>query len=301
MIMSFVNCNETIELGRSRLTASRLGLGTWVFGKTHWGQVHDEESIATIHFCIDHGIQLIDTAPIYGFGHAEKIVGQAIKGRREQVVLATKCGLRKTARGIIKDLSPELIRSDLENSLRQLNVDYIDLYQIHWPDPDHPLEETLELLSSFQSKGLIREIGLCNHALTDLIKINDPDKIASIQNPYSLLNPSIEKDLIPWANGLHIPVIVYGLLQGGLLTGKYQKRPSPSKKTAKAFFYHIDDPALWEKAQAILPNLEKLAVEHGLSLVAEVVAQSLQKTKARFGLVGLRNREQAKVLLAHTS
>ena len=181
-------------LGSSTLRVSVVSLGTWVFGGDNWGKVDDNESIATIQKAIELGINLIDTAPIYGDGHAEEIVGKAIKGKRDKVFIATKCGLRKRERTFIHDLSPSQIRKELEHSLSRLNIDSVDLYQCHWPDPKTPIEATLEEMLKMQSEGKINNIGVSNFDQPLLEKALRFAPVVCNQVHYSLLERSVEEN-----------------------------------------------------------------------------------------------------------
>src|SRR3989304_5656866 len=173
-------------LGSSALRVSVVGLGTWVMGGENWGKADDAKSIATIQKAIDSGINLIDTAPAYGNGHAEEIVGKAIKGKRSKVIIATKCGIDRRS-GFEFNLKPEFIRIELENSLKRLNIDVIDLYQCHWPDPSTPVEDSMNELIKMQSQGKIRYIGVSNFDIPLLEKALDTAPVVSIQTHYSLL------------------------------------------------------------------------------------------------------------------
>lgn len=213
-------------LGESRIEVSVLALGTWAMGATveTWGHVDDRESIAAIHQAIDCGINLIDTAPIYGLGHSEEIVGKAIKGRRNDVVLATKCGLLFPAspqNPPMRSLSPASIRRECEDSLRRLQTDYIDLYQCHWPDPDTPIRETMGALTSLLAEGKIRAIGVSNFSTELITAAREYGPIHALQPPFSMLDRHAADDLIPYCTERHIAVIPYGPLAKGLLAGKF--------------------------------------------------------------------------------
>jgi aryl-alcohol dehydrogenase-like predicted oxidoreductase len=208
-------------LGSSTLRVSIVSLGTWVFGGDNWGKVDDNESIASIQKAIEVGINLIDTAPVYGDGHAEAIVGKAIKGNRDKVFIATKCGLQKRDGKFIHDLRPSQIRKELDQSLSRLNIEHLDLYQCHWPDPKTPIEATLEEMLKIQSEGKINNIGVSNVDLPLLEKALRVAPVVSIQVHYSLLERSVEEShLLQFCKKKGVGVMTYGSLGGGLIDRK---------------------------------------------------------------------------------
>ena len=213
-------------LGDSGLDVSIIALGTWAMGGTVevWGCVDDRESIAAIHQALDCGINLIDTAPIYGLGHSEIIVGQAIQGRREEVILATKCGqlFPKAAEDMPERcLSRESIMRECEQSLRRLRTEVIDLYQCHWPDPETPLRETMEALTTLRRQGKIRAIGLSNFSCEQIAAAREFGPVHSVQPSFSMLNRRAADDLLPFCHEGGIGVLPYSPLAKGLLTGKF--------------------------------------------------------------------------------
>ncbi|MGB2984703.1 MAG: aldo/keto reductase [Phycisphaerae bacterium] len=214
------------SLGESGLEVSRIALGTWAMGGDIgiWGHVDDREAIACIHQALDCGINLIDTAPIYGLGHSEEIVGKAIQGRRSDVILATKCGLLFPKRK--EELPPrclarESILRECEGSLRRLRTDVIDLYQCHWSDPETPIRETMEALTSLLKQGKIRAIGVSNFSCEQITAAREFGPIHSLQPPFSMLHLRAAEDLLPYCIEHRIGVISYGPLAKGLLTGKF--------------------------------------------------------------------------------
>lgn len=224
------------ELGGSGFKASVVALGTWVMGGgVVWGEdPDDEESIRTIQTALDMGVNLIDTAPVYGFGRSERVVGIAIRGRRDKVILATKCGLwwedeRGSEIGVFdgrpirRSLRPDTIRIELENSLKRLGTDYIDLYQTHWQaiEPEKtPIAETMGCLMELKREGKIRAIGVSNVTLEELKEYVSYGDISSNQPRYSMLYREIEKDILPWCIDNNIATLAYMPLEQGLLTGK---------------------------------------------------------------------------------
>jgi len=223
-------------LGNSGINASTIALGTWVLGGgTTWGENPDDaESIRLIHAALEHGINLIDTAPVYGWGRSETVVGKALKGRREQAFVATKCGLwwedprgsffaDFDGRKMYRCLRPDTLRVEIENSLRRLGTDYIDLYQTHWPamPPENtPVADTMACLLELKAQGKIRQIGVCNVALDELRGYLDCGAIVSDQFRYSMLCRDAEKDILPFCADKRVATLTYMSLEQGLLTGK---------------------------------------------------------------------------------
>ncbi|MCH8148661.1 MAG: aldo/keto reductase [Planctomycetes bacterium] len=216
------------SLGESGIRVSAVALGTWAMGGdvAVWGHIDDRESIAAIQQALDCGINLIDTAPIYGNGHAEEIVGKAVSGRRNEVVIATKCGLVPPDRDgdlPIRNLSAKQIHRECEASLRRLRVDAIDIYHCHWPDPETPVRETMEALVTLWDQGKIRAIGLSNFGCERLAAAREFGPIHCLQPPFSMLNRRAADDLLPYCKEHQIGVICYGPLAKGLLTGKFHR------------------------------------------------------------------------------
>lgn len=213
---------ESIEIGNSGLTASRIGLGTWAIGGWMWGgRTDSRSSIATIRSAIERGITLIDTAPVYGFGVSEKIVGVALEGGfRERAIVATKVGLEWQNGKVRRNSSPARIRYEIEQSLRRLRTDHIDLYQIHWPDPGVPIHETAETMAQLLREGKIRAIGVSNFSSAQMDEFRQAAPIHAVQPPYNLFEREAEKDVLPYAKRHDLTVLCYGALCRGLLSGK---------------------------------------------------------------------------------
>jgi aryl-alcohol dehydrogenase-like predicted oxidoreductase len=213
---------EQIEIGRTGLKCSRIGLGTWAIGGWQWGGTDETLSVTTIRAAIDRGITLIDTAPIYGFGRAEEIVGAALAadGLRQRVLIATKCGLAWRGEQPYRDSRPQSLRRELEQSLRRLRTDVIDLYQVHWPDLQTPLAETAATLEAFRREGKIRAIGVSNFSSAQMQEFRAITPIASVQPPYNLFEREAERDVLPYAKREGLTVLAYGALCRGLLSGR---------------------------------------------------------------------------------
>ncbi|HJX36153.1 MAG TPA: aldo/keto reductase [Dehalococcoidales bacterium] len=219
--METLQINDT-TLNDTTLTASRIALGTWSIGGWMWGGSDEQDAINTIHAALDHGINLIDTAPVYGFGHAEEIVGKALalNGRRDRALIATKVGLDWRDGKVFRDSTGARIRKEIEDSLRRLRTDHIDIYQVHWPDPWVPVEETAAVLAELRQEGKIRAIGVSNYTPEQMTAFGKAAPVHTVQPPYNLFERAIENDVLPYAQQAGITVLAYGALCRGLLTGK---------------------------------------------------------------------------------
>src|SRR5258708_6442631 len=217
---------ETIQLGNTDIVASRIGLGTWAMGGWMWGGSDEQQAIATIHDAIDRGITLIDTAPAYGFGRSDEIVGKAVAegGRRTRAVIATKVALEWRDGKVFRNSTRARIRQEIEDSLRRLRTDYIDLYQVHWPDPRVPIEETAAVLDELRTEGKIRAIGVSNYGPAQMEAFHKIAPLHTVQPPYNLFERDIEKDVLRYARSAGVTVLAYGALCRGLLTGKIDER-----------------------------------------------------------------------------
>ncbi|HEX6551592.1 MAG TPA: aldo/keto reductase [Ktedonobacteraceae bacterium] len=216
---------QTRQLGNSDMQITRLGLGTWAIGGGNWafgwGPQDDEASIATIHRAIDLGINWIDTAAVYGLGHSEEIVAKALKGRSDRPYVFTKGSRVWNDQGeITSSLKEQSLRREVENSLRRLEVDTIDLYQLHWPNPDPDIEEGWSTLAKLKSEGKLRYIGVSNFSVEQMERARKIAPITSLQAPYSLIKRDIERDILPYCQEHNIGVIVYSPMMSGLLSGK---------------------------------------------------------------------------------
>lgn len=256
----------------SDLAVSSIGLGTWAMaGRLYsWGKADDRESIEAIHTALDAGMNLIDTAPIYGLGHAEEIVGKAIFGRRSEVLLATKCGVLSTngEDQTRRCLSYDSILRECEASLRRLRTDIIDLYQCHWPDPDTPIRETMRALGQLLDLGSIRAIGLSNFSCEQIRAAMEFGPVHAVQLPFSILNTRAGLDLMPFCEEHRIAVLAYSPLGKGILAGRY---------TAEATF---------EGVRAKDPDFIGNRYQRNLRVAGSVreIAASIQKTPAQLAL-----------------
>jgi len=214
---------QTKQFGKTGMQITPVGLGAWAIGGNHgahgWGPQDDQESIKTIQRALDLGINWIDTAAVYGLGHSEMIVGKAIKGR-ERPYIFTKCSQIWDERGIVgHSLKADSIRREVEASLKRLDIDAIDLYQIHWPLPDPDIEEGWSTLAELKKEGKVRHIGVSNFNVKQLRRAEQITPVETLQPPYSLIRPDVEQDILPYCQQHTVGVIVYSPMASGLLTG----------------------------------------------------------------------------------
>jgi aryl-alcohol dehydrogenase-like predicted oxidoreductase len=213
---------EYVDIPRTGLKVSRVAIGTWAIGGWMWGGTDVAESIATIRAALDHGINVIDTAPAYGFGRSEEIVGKAIAdGRpRSSVIIATKTGLEWQGDSVSRNASRARIMREIDDSLRRLQTDYIDVYQVHWPDPLVMIEETAEAMYALYNQGKIRAIGVSNFSVDQIARFRSVAPLHVLQPPYNLFERGIETDLLPYTRDNKIATFGYGALCRGLLSGR---------------------------------------------------------------------------------
>ena len=276
------------KLGQSDLNCSVIGLGTWGMAGSFWGKGDDDQSIATIRAGLEAGINLIDTAPVYGDGHSEEVVGKALEGlKREDIVLATKCG-RFTC-------ETEKIRQELETSLKRLKTDYIDLYQVHWPDDKVPFEETFGELENMRKQGKIRYIGVSNFSVEQTEEASKYCQIVSTQPQYSLLVRDIEKDILPYCVEKNIGILSYGSIGAGALTGKFKEKPVFKEDDERASFYTFFQEQNWPKTKQMIDTLEEIASSHGKPTVHAAINWGLKQKGISVALVGARTPEQVRM------
>lgn len=212
---------EFAEIPGTGLKVSRIGLGTWAIGGWLWGGSEEKESIATIRAALPLGINVIDTAPVYGFGRSEEIVGKALAdGLRDRAIIATKVGLEWHDGKITRNASPARIMQEVDDSLRRLRTDWIDIYQVHWPDPLVPIEETAEAMRSLYGRGKIRAIGVSNFSVEQMQRFRSVAPIHVLQPPYNLFEREIEAEILPYCRQHGIATLGYGALCRGLLSGR---------------------------------------------------------------------------------
>ncbi len=207
------------------IEVSRVGLGTWAIGGSEWGAVAEDAAIATCLSAVERGINLIDTAPIYGRGRAEEIVGKVMRahGRRDAFYIATKAGLEWNERGVFANSTTARLRRELEDSLRRLSTDYIDLYQIHWPDTLIPVVEVAELIAGFQREGKVRALGVSNFSAAQMEEFRRVATLASDQPPYNIFEREIDRETLSWCAANGVAVLTYSSLCRSLLGGRVHR------------------------------------------------------------------------------
>ncbi|MBN2212433.1 MAG: aldo/keto reductase [Sedimentisphaerales bacterium] len=299
------------SLGQSDIEASVVALGAWAIGGWTWGGADDEESIRAVHAALDAGMNFIDTAPIYGFGHSEKVVGLALRDRRQQAVLATKCGLRwDLEKGVFyfystedmftnhpakhrvhKYLGPESVIAECEASLKRLQTDYIDLYQTHWQDSTTAIEDTMATLIKLKEQGKIRAIGVCNATVEQVEEYRLIGPIASEQSRYSMFDRKLEEDLLPYCTDNNVAFLAYSPLEQGLLTGKItpDRKFSEGDQRAHKERFSVENR---RKVLAFLEKLRPIAQAHNLTLAQLVIAWTIQQPGCTYALVGARSPHQ---------
>lgn len=296
------------QLGNSSVYVSPIIFGGWAIGGWMWGGTQEDDSIKAIQTAIDNGVNTIDTAAIYGMGYGEEVVAKAIKGRRDKVVIATKCGMRwdsqegsepwpqKDMQGkpvvIRKNCKPESIAYECEQSLKRLGIDVIDLYQIHFPDSSTPIEDSWYEMVKLKKQGKVRAIGVSNYNLSQLQEAHFIHPVDSIQPPYSLLRRDIERDILLFCRHNNIGVIVYSPLERGLLTGKV----SVDRKFAEGDHRAMHRAFTQENRQHVLDalkNLQPIADKYKVTLAQLVIRTTIAIEGITSAIVGARNADQA--------
>ncbi len=300
---------ETRELGKNGFQVPVVIFGAWAAGGWKWGGADDQQTIRAIHAAGDHGITCIDTAPVYGFGRSENVVGRAIKGRRDSFLIFTKCGLRwDDTRGdfhfktqcpltgrpldIYRYLSKASIIAECEASLTRLGIDCIDLYQCHWPDKTTPLEETMTALTELKRQGKIRAIGVSNFTVEQIDTARGIVPLISDQPKYSLIERKIELNILPYAVKHQLGVIVYSPLGQGLLTGKVtmdRTFPEDDLRSMSDWF----KPHNRRRVLDALERIQCVADQHGVTLANVTARWALQKKGVTSVIIGARSSNQA--------
>lgn len=298
---------KKVQLGRSDVFVTPVTFGAWAIGGWMWGGADEKDAIEAIETSLDLGISSIDTAPVYGFGQSEELVGKAIRGKRDKVEILTKYGLKwEGEQGefyfdtvhndgrpvrIYKYASRDSVIAECEDSLRRLGTDYIDLYQIHWPDGTTPIEETMEAMERLMQQGKIRAAGVCNYDATLASKANDSIMLASDQVPYSMVRRDIEKELVPWCIEKKVSILAYSPLQRGLLTGKitpgYQFGEGDNRPDTPFF-----QSGNIKKVNAFLEDIQPVADGKNATMSQLVLAWTIAQPGITVALAGARNRKQ---------
>lgn len=300
-------------LGSSDIAASRIALGAWAIGGWMWGGQDEADSIRCVHAAIDAGITLIDTAPMYGMGRSEEVVGKAIADRRDEVIVATKCNMRwdldepkgraffKTdddairpdgAKQVYIYGGPESVRLEIERSLLRLRIDYIDLIQTHWQDETTPIMDTAGELLKLRDEGKVRAIGACNASVEQLDEYRAAKAMDTDQERYSMLDREIESDKLPWCIEHGAAVLAYSPLCNGLLTGKMGPErtfPADDLRSQRPRF-SVDNRM---RVATMLDELRPIAMRHGITLSQLAIAWALAQPGMTHALVGARTPQQA--------
>lgn len=263
---------ETIRI--AQVEVSRIGLGTWAIGGSEWGQVPEGEAIATCLAALDRGMNLIDTAPIYGHGRAEEIVGKAMRqhGRREDFYIATKAGLEWNNQGVFANSFAPRLRVELEASLRRLQTDFIDLYQVHWPDTLVPVEETAALLAEFQREGKVRALGVSNFSVAQMESFRTKARLSANQPPYNIFERQIDAEILPYCQRQGVAVLTYSSLCRSLLGGRVRRGMSFAPTDIRSVDPKFQPPRFDQYITAV-EKLEALARERFGKTVLELAAR----------------------------
>ena len=290
--MSLQTKIETAQIPGTEIKPSRIALGTWAIGGWMWGGSDDALSIRTIQSAVDRGITLIDTAPVYGFGHAEEIVGVALRGRRAQVAIATKAGLDWKDGKPFRNASRGRILQEIDDSLRRLQTDVIDLYQVHWPDPNVPVEETAGALKDLLTAGKIRAIGVSNFSPAQMDRFRAVAPLAADQPPYNMFEREIERDVLPYAKRNGIATLAYGALCRGLLAGTMTEKTKFTGDDLRRSDPKFQQPRFGQYLKAVAA-LDRFAQEnYGKRVVHLALRWILDKQGEGFALWGARKPEQ---------
>jgi aryl-alcohol dehydrogenase-like predicted oxidoreductase len=289
---------QTRQLGNSDLSLTPLGIGAWAMGGNGWafgwGAQDDADSIAAIREALDRGLNWIDTAAVYGLGHSEEVVAKALEGVGKKPYVFTKCErIWNANREILKSLKHDSILREVEDSLRRLKLDAIDLYQIHWPEPDEDIEEGWTAVADLKAQGKVRHIGVSNFSVAQMKRAQRIAPITSLQPPYSLVSPEVGEEILPFCLEQNIGVIVYAPMKSGLLTGAMTRERVASlpdddfRKRALNF----QEPHL-SKNLALVDVLRKIGNEHGRTPGEVAIAWTLNNPAVTAAIVGMRNAAQ---------
>lgn len=284
----------------ANVDVSAMAVGTWPIGDCGYGTVTEKDSIEAIHAMFDNGVNMLDTAPDYGVGHSETVVGKAIKGYdRSKIFLATKCCASaltlksaRTGRGYCRDGRYEDVLYECEQSLRRLGTDYIDFYFVHWPDVDTPFSETMEAMKTLKQQGKIRFVGLSNFNKQQVLECEKVVKVDVLQPPFSMVVRSSE-DLMKWAVQRGIDTCTYGSLGGGILTGAFRTAPDFERRDPRNFFYPFFREPSFGKVMKVVDVLDQIAAEVGKPVSQVAVNWQTQQSHVSAALCGVRTAAEA--------
>ncbi|MDD4797081.1 MAG: aldo/keto reductase [Eubacteriales bacterium] len=283
------------QLGKTGMNVSVATVGTWAIGGAGWGDVDKEESIQAIRAMLDNGVNFIDTAPVYGMGHSEEVVGEAIAGRdRAGLYLATKAGFVWDGSGRAeRDISGDSIRRQVDDSLKRLGTDYIDLYLVHKPDfKGTPAEDTMTAMMELKASGKVRHIGVSNYSVQKMEEALQYGEIEAIQPPYSMVDRS-EQAVLEFAKARGIGVMTYGSLGAGILTGTIRQLPNWDPSDTRYSFYDFFKEPKFSKCQKLLKALDAIAEVHGRPVAQVAINWSTQHPLVDTALMGVRNVREA--------
>jgi aryl-alcohol dehydrogenase-like predicted oxidoreductase len=289
---------QTRQFGTTDLQTTPIGFGAWAIGgsgwRAAWGPQDDNESVAAIHRALDEGINWIDTAAVYGLGHSEEVVARALKGRGDRPYVFTKCGrIGDTQGNISGNLKADSVRREAEASLRRLAVDVIDLYQIHWPDPEPDIEEGWTTLAELQAEGKVRHIGVSNFNVEQMRRAQAIAPIASLQPPYSLIRRDIEAEILPFCQEHNIAVIAYSPMASGLLTGAMTPERAANLPRDD---WRRNDPRFREpqlgQTLRLVDELRQIGERHGRTPGEVAIAWTLRHPAVTGAIVGARRSNQ---------
>lgn len=282
------------KLGNSEMMITEVGIGTWAIGgpwEFGWGTQNESDSIQAIQSALDKGINWIDTAAVYGWGYSEEMVGKAIKGRRNDLYVFTKCGMVKNSKGKIENnLKPESIRKEVESSLKRLAVDCIDLYQFHWPDPNTQIEDSWQVMLDLIKEGKIRYAGVSNHDVTLLKKIVSTKSVTSVQPLYNLISRQAEKELFSYTIENNIGSIVYSPMASGFLTESFDKERL-DKKDWRKYCLWAKEPN-YSRIQSLVKKLSIFGKSIQRSSAQIAIGWAIQNRSVTGAIVGVRNSKQ---------
>ncbi|MFO7982133.1 MAG: aldo/keto reductase [Desulfuromonadales bacterium] len=270
---------EYVEIPGLERKVSRIALGTWAIGGWMWGGSEETESVETIHAALDQGVNLVDTAPVYGFGKSEQIVGKALAeyGNRKEIVLSTKVCLEWTDEGVFRNGSRDRIMKEVEDSLQRLGTDYLDIYFVHWPDPTRPVAESAAAMRELHEQGVIKAVGVSNFTQDQMETFHQECPLHLAQPPYNIFERSIESDVKPWCERRDVALMTYGALCRGLLTGKMKADTTFEGDDLRKVDPKFREPR-YEGYLKAVEKLEKVANKRfGKSLVPFAVRWVLEK------------------------
>jgi len=287
---------DFVNIPRTQLKVSRVALGTWAMGGWMWGGTDQREAVATIRAALDQGINLIDTAPVYGFGVSEEIVGAALKGVRDRAVIATKTGLEWRDGQVYRNATRARILREVDDSLRRLRTDYIDIYQVHWPDPLVPVEETAEAMRSLHEQGKIRAIGVSNFSVAQMDSFRQVAPLHVLQPPYNLFERAIETDILPYCLANDIATLGYGALCRGLLSGRIRPDTTFDGDDLRRIDPKFQPPRLAQYLEAVR-QLDELATSRFHRQVIHLAVRWMLDQGISVALWGGRRPEQVQAAL----